>query len=102
MSVSSIHINGEHNLSPLLKYYIAATPRISVEFGNTTRSARLIDSIIEINIITLNLARRAGFPIRDGLRFINIISQTSYSREFYKVVEEMPIKIGSTVNTVPI
>ena len=55
-----------------------------------------------LNIITLDLARRAGFPIRDGSRFINMVSQTGHSREFYKVVEEVPVKIGSTVNTVSI
>ena len=73
-----------------------------IEFEDTARSAELIDTRTEINIITLNLARRARFPIRDGPRFINIISQTNHSREFYRVVEEMPIKIGSAVNTVSI
>ena len=52
--------------------------------------------------MTLNLTRRAEFPIRDGSRFINIISQTGHSRGFYGVVEEVLIKIGSAVNTVPI
>jgi len=71
--ISSIQVNGEHDLSPLLRYYIAATPRVSVKFEGTARSVRLIDIEIEINIITLNLARRAGFPIRDGSRFMNMI-----------------------------
>ncbi len=48
--------------------------RVFVEFGGTVRSVGLIDTGVEINIITLNLARRAGFPIRDEPRFINIIS----------------------------
>jgi len=102
MSISSIHVNGEHNLSPLLKYYIIMTPRVSIEFGNTTRSAGLIDTKIEINIIILDLARRARFPIRDGPRFINIISQTDHSQEFYKIIEKVSIKIGSIINTVSI
>ena len=100
MSVSSVHVNGEHNLSPLLRYYIAATPRMSVEFKNTTQSAGLIDTRVEINIIILNLARRARFPIRDGPRFINMISQTNHSRGFYRVIEKVFIKIRSTINTV--
>ena len=57
---------------------------------------------VKINIITLNLARCVEFPIRDGSRFINIISQTGHSREFYKVIEKVPVKIGSAVNTVSI
>ena len=48
----------------------------------------------------LNLMRRAGFPIRDGSRFINMVSQTGYSRGFYGVIEEVSVKIGSAVNTV--
>src|SRR6266536_3208357 len=100
MSVSSIHVSGEHYLSPLLRYYIAATPRVSIEFEDTIRSAELIDTGIEINIITLDLVRRAGFPIRDEPRFMNIISQTDHSRGFYRVIEEVSIKIESTVNTV--
>ncbi len=55
-----------------------------------------------LNIITLDLARRARFPIRDGSRFINIISQTGHSRKFYKIVEKMSIKIGSAINTISI
>ncbi len=76
------------------------TPRVSIEFGDTARNAELIDTEVKINIIILNLARRAGFPIRDGSRFINIISQTGHSRGFYKIVEEVPIKIGSAINTI--
>ncbi len=75
---------------------------MSIKFRNIIRSAGLIDTKIEINIIMLDLARRVGFPIRDGPRFINMISQTSYSREFYKIIEEVSIKIGSAVNTMPI
>ncbi len=44
-----------------------------VEFGGTVRNAGLIDTGVEINIITLDLVRCAGFPIRDGPRFINMI-----------------------------
>ena len=102
MFVSFIHVSGEYDLSPPPKYYIAATPRVPIEFESTTRSAGLIDTGAEINIIILDLARRAGFPIRDGPRFINMISQTSYSREFYRVVEKVLIKIGSTINTISI
>ncbi len=75
---------------------------MSIKFKNTARNAGLIDTGAEINIIILDLARRAGFPIRDGFRFINMISQTSHFREFYKVVEEAFIKIKLTINTVPI
>src|SRR6266498_5093956 len=102
MFISSIYVNGERGLSLLLKYYIAATPRVPIEFGNTARNAGLIDTRVEINIITLNLARRIRFPIRDGPRFINIVSQTDHSRGFYRMIEEMPVKIGSAINTVPI
>ena len=73
-----------------------------IEFGNTARNAGLIDTRVEINIITLNLARRIRFPIRDGPRFINIISQTNHSRGFYRVVEKISIKIKSVINTVSI
>jgi len=73
VSVSSVHVNGEYDLSLLLRYYIIAILRVSVEFEGTARNAGFIDTRIKINIITLNLARRAGFPIRDGPRFINII-----------------------------
>ena len=73
-----------------------------VEFGGTARSAGLIDTGIEINIITLDLARRARFPIRDESRFINIISQINHSRGFYEMIEEVSIKIKSAINTVPI
>ena len=31
---------------------------------------------------------------------MNIISQTDHSREFYKVVEKVFVKIKSTINTV--
>ena len=75
---------------------------MSIEFGNTARNVGLIDTGVEINIIMLDLARRAGFPIRDEPRFINMISQTGHSREFYKVIEEVSVKIGSVVNTVSI
>ncbi len=102
MSVSSIYVNGERDLSPLLRYYITATPRVSVEFGDTTRSVGLIDTGVEINVITLDLARRAGFPIRDGSRFINMVYQIGHSRGFYGVIEKIPIKIGSAVNTISI
>jgi len=100
VSISSIQISGEHNLSPPLKYYIAATPRVPIELEDTTRSVGLIDTGAEINIIILNLTRRAGFPIQDEPRFINIISQISYSRRFYGVVEEVSVKIGSAINTI--
>jgi len=73
-----------------------------VEFGGTVRSTGLIDTGAEINIIILNLIRRAGLPIRDESRFINIISQINYSREFYKIIEKISIKIGSAMNTVSI
>ena len=75
---------------------------MSIEFGDTVRSVELIDTGVEINIITLNLARRAGFPIRDEPKFINRVFQTSHSREFYKIIKEVPIKIGSAMNTVSI
>ncbi len=75
---------------------------MSVEFGGIVRNAGLIDTKIDINIITPNLTRRVGFPIRDKPRFINIVSQTGHSRKFYKVIEEEFIKIGSAVNTVSI
>ena len=75
---------------------------MSIELKNTTRNAKLINTGIKINIIILNLTRRAGFPIRDESRFINIISQTNHSREFYKIIEEVPVKIGLVINTVPI
>ena len=75
---------------------------MSVEFENTTRNAGFIDTGAEINIITLNLARRTEFPIRDEPRFINIISQTSHSRGFYRMVEEVSIKIRLTINTISI
>ncbi len=80
MSISFIYVNGEYNFSFLLRYYIIATPRVSIEFEDTVRSVELINTGVEINIITLNLARRAGFPIRDGFRFINMVSQTGHSR----------------------
>ncbi len=73
MSVSFIYVNSERDLSPLPKYYIVATPRVPVEFEDTVRNVKLIDTGVEINIIMLNLARRTGFPIRDGLKFINIV-----------------------------
>ncbi len=73
-----------------------------VEFGDTARNAGLIDTGVEINIIALDLARRAEFPIRDESRFINKISQTDHSRRFYRMVEEMPVKIGSAINTISI
>ncbi len=47
---------------------------MSIEYENTARSAGLIDTGVEINVIILDLARRAEFPIRDGFRFMNIIS----------------------------
>jgi len=47
---------------------------MSIKFRNIIRSAGLIDTKIEINIIMLDLARRVGFPIRDEFRFINMIS----------------------------
>ncbi len=50
----------------------------------------------------LDLVRRAGFPIRDGFRFMNMVSQIGHSRGFYGVVEEVSVKIGLAVNTVPI
>ncbi len=100
MFVSFIYVNGEYDLSPPLRYYIVATSRVLIELENTTRSAKLIDTGAEINIIILNLTRRAGFSIRDGSRFINIVSQINYSRGFYKMVEEVSIKIGLTINTV--
>ena len=100
MFVSSIYVSGEHDLSPLLRYYIVATPRVFIEFGDMIRNVGLIDTKAEINIITLNLARRTRFSIRDGSRFINIISQTGHSRGFYEIVEEVSVKIGSAVNTV--
>ena len=62
---------------------------MSIKLEDITRNAKLIDTGAEINIITLNLARRTEFPIRDGSRFINIISQTGYSREFYKIIEKI-------------
>ena len=102
MSISSIHVNGERNLFSLLKYYIAATPRVPIELEGTIRSAELIDTKIKINIITLDLARRAGFPIRDRFRFINIISQTDHSRGFYGIIEEVLVKIRLAVNTISI
>ena len=102
MSVSFVHVSGEHGLSPLLKYYIVATLRVSIEFGDTTRNAGLIDTGAEINIMTLDLAIRTGFPIRDGSRFMNIVFQIDYFRGFYGVVEEVPVKIRLAVNTVPI
>ncbi len=74
MSVSFIHVSGEYNLSFLSRYYIAATLRAFIEFKNTARSAGLIDTGAEINIIILNLIGRVRFPIRDGFRFINMIS----------------------------
>ena len=70
-----------------------------IEFRGMARSAGLIDTGTEINIITLDLTRRAGFPIRDGSRFINIVSQTGHSRGFYGVVKKIPVKIGSAINT---
>ncbi len=73
-----------------------------IEFGGTIRSVGFIDTGVEINIITLDLARRVGFPIRDGFRFINMVSQTGYSRGFYKIIEKIFVKIGSAVNTVSI
>ena len=75
---------------------------MSIELRDTARSAKLIDTGVEINIIILDLARRVKFPIRDRFRFINMISQTGHSREFYGVIKEVPIKIGSAINTVPI
>ncbi len=75
-------------------------PRVSIEFEDTARNAKLIDTKAEINIITLNLIRRVGFPIRDGPRFINIISQTGHSRGFYKMIEEVSVKIELVINTV--
>ena len=50
-----------------------------IEFGDTARSVGLIDTGVEINIIMLDLARRVGFPIQDGFRFMNMISQTGHS-----------------------
>ncbi len=73
---------------------------MSIEFGGTARSAGFIDTGVEINVMMLDLARRVGFPIRDGSRFINMVSQIGYSRKFYGVVEEVSVKIGSAVNTV--
>ncbi len=75
---------------------------MSIELKNTTRNVELIDTRTEINIITLDLTRRAKFPIRDGPRFINMISQTDHSREFYKIIEKISVKIESAINTVPI
>ncbi len=48
--------------------------RMFIKFGDTVRSVGLIDTGVEINIIILDLARYTGFPIRDGSKFINIIS----------------------------
>ena len=75
---------------------------MSIELENTARSVKLINTGVEINIIMLDLTRRVRFPIRDGFRFINIISQTGHSRGFYGVVEEVLIKIELTINTVSI
>ncbi len=102
MFISFIYVSGERDFSPLLKYYIAATSRVFVEFKDTARNIELIDTGVEINIIMLDLARRAGFPIRDGSKFINMISQIGHSREFYRVIEKIFIKIGLTINTVSI
>ena len=73
---------------------------MSIEFGDTARNAELIDTEVKINIIILNLARRVGFPIQDESKFMNMISQTGHSREFYRVVEKVPVKIGLIINTV--
>ncbi len=75
---------------------------MSIEFENITRSAKLIDTRIEINIITLNLTRRVRFPIRDEPKFINIVFQIDHSQEFYKMIEKISIKIRSTVNMISI
>ncbi len=77
-------------------------PRVPIELENMARNVKLIDTGAEINIITLDLARRTRFPIRDEPRFINMIFQTGHSREFYKIIEEVPVKIGLVINTVPI
>ncbi len=75
---------------------------MSIELENTTRNVGLIDTKAEINIITLDLARRTGFPIQDGPRFMNMIFQTDHSREFYRVIEEISTKIGLVINTMSI
>ena len=75
---------------------------MSIKLEDTARRAELIDTRAKINIIILNLARRAGFLIRDEFKFINIISQIGHSREFYKIIKKVPIKIKSTINTIPI
>ena len=74
MTVSSVYVSGEYSLSLLLRYYIVAISRVSIEFEDIARSAGLIDTGAEINIITLDLARRTRFPIRDESRFMNMIS----------------------------
>ena len=71
-----------------------------IEFKDIIRSVKLIDTRVEINIITLDLVKRAKFPIQDESRFMNMISQTGHSREFYGVVEEVFIKLRSAINTV--
>ncbi len=63
-----------------------------VELEYITRNAGFIDTRIKINIMMLNLARRVGFPIRDGLRFINMIFQIGHFEEFYKMIEEVLLK----------
>ena len=63
-----------------------------VEFGGTARNVKLIDTGVEINVMMLDLTRRAGFPIRDGLRFINMIFQIGHFEEFYKMIEEVLLK----------
>jgi len=71
-----------------------------IKFENTARNIKLIDTGTEINIITLDLARRVGFPIQDESKFINIISQTGHSRGFYGMVKKISVKIGSAINTI--
>ncbi len=102
MSISFIHVNGEYNLSLPSKYYIIVTPRIFIEFEDTARNVGLIDTGAEINIIILDLARRAGFPIQDESRFMNMISQIGHSRGFYEMIEKVLIKIGLIINTISI
>ena len=75
---------------------MTATPTIPVTINKIIEYFTLINTGAELNIITINVADRAGLAIKTRVK-IKISLYSEYISRFLEIIENILISVGSVV-----
>ena len=97
--VSSVDID---NLAHINNYwYSISSPKMKIRLEDGSKVTALLDTGVEINVMTREVMEDAGLAIRKGLK-LELVSHTGHSQPFLGLCEDVEVAIGGLKTRHPI